>query len=111
MRMVRKPLTCMGQAPLERPTPVPDPSPFTKTTLLTLEREISAYLDFQNATEFRMLFNIDADTTMNAKKYGTWFYLIKSHSILGLGGLSLCLYKDFHGNEEIVPTLNYFWNS
>lgn len=32
------------------------------------------------------------------KKYCTWFYLIKSHSILGFG-VHLSAYKDFHGNQ------------
>lgn len=36
------------------------------------------------------------------KKYGTWFYLIKSHRILGLG-VSLSAYKDFRGNQGNCP--------
>ena len=64
--------------PSPRPLTIPQNSPTGPE-----KGDTVAYLKSQNAVEFRLLFNIDANTAMNARKYGTWFYLIKSYSILG----------------------------
>lgn len=81
--LVRNPLCLWAPAtgrdpPPSRPLNIPQNSPTGPE-----KGETVAYLKSQHATEFRLLFNIDANTAMNARKYDTWLYLIKPYSILG----------------------------
>lgn len=75
MKMIRTPPVCMGPAPRRDPPPS-RPLSIHQNSITVPEKGDSAYLDFQNATEFRLLFNIDADTTTNAKKI---WYMVLSH--------------------------------
>lgn len=81
--LVRNPL-CLWAPDTGREPPPPRPLTIPQNSPTGPEKgDTVAYLKSQNAIEFRLLFNIDANTAMNARKYGTWFYLIKSYSILG----------------------------
>lgn len=81
--LVRNPL-CLRAPATGRDPPPPRSLTIPQNSPTGPEKgETVAYLKSQNATEFRLLFNIDANTAMNARKYDTWLYLIKPYSILG----------------------------
>lgn len=56
---------CPSHPPPSRPLPV------HQNSITGPRKGDSAYLNSQDATEFRLLFTLDANTTMNAKKYDT----------------------------------------
>lgn len=90
--LVRNPYV-YGPQPLGGDPPPSRPQYLLRTALQALEKERQlSYLKSQHATEFRLLFNIDANTAMNARKYDTWLYLIKPYSILGFWVYRSCLY-------------------
>ena len=78
-----KPPMFMGPSHWERPPTSQTPTIPQNSPTGPEKGETVAYLKSHNAIEFRLLFNIDANTAVNARKYDTWFYLIKSYSILG----------------------------
>lgn len=69
---------CAG-APVLRPTP----RPFSIQQNRGPEEGDSAYLKSQNAIVLRLLFTLDTNNAVNAEKYDTRFYLVKSYSIPG----------------------------
>ena len=96
----------MGPSYQERPLP-PRPLSIHQNSTTGPEKGDTAYPNSRNAIEFRLLFNIDANTTMNVGKYDTWFYLIKSYSILGFCVyLSAYIQRRIMKTSEIVPILN-----
>ena len=109
MKMVRNPLSTWTQPPAETHH-LPRPLSIHQSSITGPEKTDCAYLDFQNATAFRMLFNIDTDTTMNAKKNIVHGFISLNPTVSWVLGFISLLIKTSVETSEIVSALNYFWN-
>lgn len=99
---------CMGHSYQERPLP-PRPLSIHQNSTTGPEKGDTAYPKSRNAIEFSLLFNIDANTTMNEGNMIHGFTSLNLTASWASGFISLLIYKD--KSWKLVRLFQYWINS